>query len=78
MLEVVTNFWVAVQGEIASALLPLMKAEQLKFAASGREDRDVRMLGTGRPFVVQVCILAVRTNWFYSRAKTLEHLVWSC
>ena len=43
-----------VQGEISAALLPLMHAQQLKFAASGREDKDVRMLGTGRAFVAQV------------------------
>jgi hypothetical protein len=42
------------QGEIAAVILPLFKAEELKFTAAGREDKDVRMLGTGRPFVAQV------------------------
>lgn len=44
----------SLQGEISAFMLPLFKAESLKFAASGREDKDVRMLGTGRPFVAQV------------------------
>ena len=29
-------------------------ATSSKFSASGREDMDVRMLGNGRPFVVQL------------------------
>jgi hypothetical protein len=42
------------QGEIEAVLLPLFRAEAAKFVAAGREDRDVRMLGSGRPFVLQV------------------------
>lgn len=35
-------------------VLPLMQTDQAKFSASGREDVDVRMLGRGRPFVMEI------------------------
>ncbi len=31
------------------------KAREYKFSSGGREDVDVRMLGNGRPFVIEFC-----------------------
>ena len=44
----------SMQGEVEAVVLPVFRAEAAKFAAAGREDRDVRMLGTGRPFVMHL------------------------
>jgi len=35
-------------------LAPQLRADRIKFMAAGREDMDVRMLGGGRPFVLEV------------------------
>lgn len=35
-------------------LAPHLRADRIKFMAAGREDMDVRMLGGGRPFVLEV------------------------
>lgn len=39
-----------------------VKAETLKFMSAGREDVDVRMLGTGRPFVFE-CVNAKKSKF---------------
>lgn len=44
----------SVEELIAEYVLPVTKAEQEKFSASGREDVDTRMIGLGRPFVMEV------------------------
>ncbi|MGC8630901.1 MAG: tRNA pseudouridine(54/55) synthase Pus10 [Thermoprotei archaeon] len=44
----------SVEEEIASALVPLARASGDKFHAAGREDVDARMLGSGRPFVMEL------------------------
>lgn len=44
----------SVEEEIARPLLKYFGTEEFKFHASGREDVDVRMLGTGRPFVLEL------------------------
>ena len=44
----------SVQELIAEPLLRKYNAEEIKFSASGREDADVRMLGEGRPFLVEI------------------------
>ncbi|CAL8091587.1 unnamed protein product [Orchesella dallaii] len=44
----------SVEELIAHVVVPMMDADQAKFSASGREDVDVRMLGKGRPFVMEV------------------------
>ena len=48
-------FETSVEELIASHLKDRMKIDDLKFASSGREDVDVRMLGRGRPFMFEVC-----------------------
>ncbi|MGC8614488.1 MAG: tRNA pseudouridine(54/55) synthase Pus10 [Thermoprotei archaeon] len=44
----------SVEEEIAAVLVPLAKAEGEKIHAAGREDVDARMLGNGRPFVMEL------------------------
>jgi tRNA pseudouridine synthase 10 len=44
----------SVQEELAAAILPGAKADSYAFISSGREDIDVRMLGYGRPFALEV------------------------
>ncbi|CAI6008240.1 unnamed protein product [Closterium sp. NIES-65] len=44
----------SVQDLIASHLLPLLQPLSHKFQAAGREDIDVRMLGSGRPFLLEL------------------------
>ncbi len=44
----------SVQELIEKAFTPAFDAEGTKFHGCGREDVDVRMLGTGRPFVVEL------------------------
>ncbi len=44
----------SVQEEIAKIVLPGLQADEYTFISSGREDIDVRMLGNGRPFALEV------------------------
>ena len=44
----------SVQQEIAKVVLPPFEADEYTFLASGREDIDVRMLGQGRPFGIEI------------------------
>ncbi len=44
----------SVKGEITRHIMPLFKSESSKFHSGGREDVDVRMLGHGRPFVLEL------------------------
>lgn len=44
----------SMQEELEAVLLPLLQADSATLVSAGREDKDVRMLGTGRPFVLQV------------------------
>lgn len=44
----------SVQELIARVAMPRFKARRNKFHGAGREDLDVRMLGTGRPFVFEM------------------------
>lgn len=41
------------QEEIAVHLIKAVRADNIKFSSSGREDVDVRCLGNGRPFVIE-------------------------
>jgi tRNA pseudouridine synthase 10 len=34
--------------------MPHMRADSCKFVTAGREDIDVRMLGRGRPFILEI------------------------
>ena len=45
----------SVEELLASCFKDAVQASELKFLASGREDVDVRMLGTGRPFAIECC-----------------------
>lgn len=44
----------SVQEEIAKVVVPLLGADSYTFLGAGREDMDVRMLGAGRPFALEV------------------------
>ncbi len=44
----------SVEGYISPEFIVASKAEESKFHGAGREDIDVRMLGTGRPFVLEL------------------------
>jgi tRNA pseudouridine synthase 10 len=44
----------SVEEIIAGPLLKQTKGEDLAFHAAGREDVDARMLGTGRPFIMEI------------------------
>ncbi|XAR64243.1 hypothetical protein NMG60_11024510 [Bertholletia excelsa] len=44
----------SVEEIIGSNVLPMYKGDNYKFHAAGREDIDVRMLGSGRPFLVEI------------------------
>eukprot|EP00268_Persea_americana_P016037 TRINITY_DN17607_c0_g1_i2.p1 TRINITY_DN17607_c0_g1~~TRINITY_DN17607_c0_g1_i2.p1 ORF type:complete len:536 (-),score=90.23 TRINITY_DN17607_c0_g1_i2:410-2017(-) len=44
----------SVEEIISSNVLPICKGDNFKFHAAGREDIDVRMLGSGRPFLVEI------------------------
>ncbi|XP_058090742.1 uncharacterized protein LOC131237105 isoform X2 [Magnolia sinica] len=44
----------SVEEIIGSSILLICRGDNYKFHAAGREDIDVRMLGSGRPFLVEV------------------------
>ena len=44
----------SVQELIGDPLLRLYGSKEVKFSSSGREDADVRMLGRGRPFAIEI------------------------
>nr|XP_016432382.1 PREDICTED: putative tRNA pseudouridine synthase Pus10 isoform X1 [Nicotiana tabacum] len=44
----------SVEEIVGRAILPIFQGDNYKFHAAGREDIDVRMLGTGRPFLVEI------------------------
>jgi tRNA pseudouridine synthase 10 len=44
----------SVEEEMKFVIIKKFEADDLRFSAGGREDRDVRMLGKGRPFMVEI------------------------
>ena len=44
----------SVEEIIANAVKPFFEADNAQLHGSGREDIDVRMLGRGRPFVLEL------------------------
>ncbi|CAA2993072.1 tRNA pseudouridine synthase Pus10 isoform X1 [Olea europaea subsp. europaea] len=44
----------SVEELVGGTILPICQGDSYKFHAAGREDIDVRMLGTGRPFLVEI------------------------
>ena len=51
----------SVEEIISEPIIKLFKAEKTKFHGAGREDIDVRMLGSGRPFVIEILNPKIRT-----------------
>ena len=54
LVDGVRKMETSVQELICDHILALVGASQVKFSSSGREDCDVRMLGDGRPFLVEL------------------------
>ena len=44
----------SVEEEMKNTLIPLYDCKDCIMSAGGREDRDVRMLGKGRPFIIEI------------------------
>ncbi|GAB2284673.1 hypothetical protein Dimus_019125 [Dionaea muscipula] len=44
----------SVEEIVGDTILPICQGDNYKFHAAGREDIDVRMLGSGRPFLVEL------------------------
>lgn len=44
----------SLQEVLAAKVVPLFDADGYNFLSAGREDVDVRMLGDGRPFILEV------------------------
>lgn len=44
----------SVHEEIKNGIIGLVDCEDASLHAGGREDRDVRMLGNGRPFIIEM------------------------
>ncbi len=44
----------SIEKMLEDVLLPVFKGRKLKFHGAGREDVDVKMLGDGRPFIVEI------------------------
>eukprot|EP00871_Galdieria_phlegrea_P001856 jgi/Galph1/2671/GphlegSOOS_G1370.1 len=75
---------------ISEYLMTQLGAKECRFTAGGREDVDVRMLGSGRPFIIQVIGPKVSRNyiddcfmkssseqeWETSKRKTYRCIVW--
>ncbi|CAJ0586853.1 unnamed protein product, partial [Mesorhabditis spiculigera] len=66
----------SVTEKVCEILKREFQAESYRFVASGREDVDVRMLGTGRPFVVHLIncrrLLGLKWPHYIDRLKGLE------
>jgi tRNA pseudouridine synthase 10 len=45
---------ISVSGCISGLVQKAMKADECGFVSAGREDADVRMLGTGRPYFLEI------------------------
>ncbi|MFO8017477.1 MAG: tRNA pseudouridine(54/55) synthase Pus10 [Promethearchaeia archaeon] len=55
------QYQTSVEGLISPKFVKEAKAEDSKFHGAGREDIDVRMLGTGRPFVIELLKPKIRS-----------------
>jgi len=60
----------SIQEEIAKIVMPYYQPKDYKFHTGGREDIDVRMLGNGRPFVLE--ILDPKKSYSVSEDKLKE------
>ena len=66
----------SLEEAIARPLLPLVKADDYAFHAAGREDVDVRMLGDGRPFILELMSECVPP--MVGREYEPQALTWYC
>ncbi|KAK3907874.1 tRNA pseudouridine synthase Pus10 [Frankliniella fusca] len=66
----------SVQELLCNPIVELAKAEDLRFASSGREDVDVRMLGKGRPFFCEL-INPHRVHLLPSEFRKIENTILS-
>ena len=64
----------SVEELICEPLLDVVNAERCSFIAAGREDVDVRMLGLGRPFLVEL-INAKHSSYSTAELRALENKV---
>jgi tRNA pseudouridine synthase 10 len=64
----------SVEELIGDRLKEYLQCEQIKFLASGREDVDVRMLGTGRPFAFE-CVNSKKTKLSQSNLDELTQFI---
>lgn len=64
----------SVLGLISEHITAVTRATEIKFSASGREDVDVRTLGRGRPFMLE--LLDARTSQLSRRdLRSLQHRI---
>jgi len=63
----------SVEELISQSLLEAAEGEKTSFHASGREDIDARMLGTGRPFVVEISKPKKRLLALKNLENTINH-----
>jgi len=61
----------SVEEVIAGPLLDVFRGEDTKFHATGRQDIDVRMLGRGRPFAIEL----VRPRRRTADVQAIEHTI---
>ncbi|KAK4803933.1 hypothetical protein SAY86_003750 [Trapa natans] len=68
----------SVEEIIGNCILPFCAGDKYKFHAAGREDIDVRMLGSGRPFLIEIqnarivpCEVSVKE--IENKINNLEH-----
>jgi tRNA pseudouridine synthase 10 len=64
----------SVEDEINKNMIQVLKADSAIMSAGGREDRDVRMLGQGRPFVMEIANPKKRFN-ILNNTSELEKLI---
>ncbi|TYZ56992.1 hypothetical protein PybrP1_008904 [[Pythium] brassicae (nom. inval.)] len=64
----------SVEEAIGDIALPYFRGASYKFHTAGREDVDVRMLGNGRPFILEV-IDAKKANLTAAEYKEVEDVV---
>ena len=64
----------SVEERIADPLKTMIKMDSVKFGSSGREDVDVRMLGDGRPFLLEV-VNARRVKYSADEMRTFQDTI---
>ncbi|KAG5193015.1 hypothetical protein JKP88DRAFT_260866 [Tribonema minus] len=68
----------SVQEIVAAPLEALARCREVKLAGAGREDMDVRMLGNGRPFVLEVIDSKVTAQQLADALPRLQREVNAC